>query len=265
MSVLLFDIGGTKTRLAISQDKESISEPLLLETDKNYQKGVDLLIKSASNLVKFEELEIAAGGIAGPLDRDKSCLVGSPNLPDWIAKPLKKDLEKILGKRVLLENDAALAGLGEATYGAGKGFSIVSYLTVSTGVGGVRVVDGKIDKNFYGFEPGHQIIDSFKTLESLISGTAILKKYGKSPEDIDDPNIWDEITKYLAIGLNNIVVLWSSEIIVLGGGVMNKISIERLSSYLKGVLSIFPETPQIKKTLLEQKAGLYGGLALIES
>jgi glucokinase len=51
-------------------------------------------------------------------------------------------------------------GLGEAVFGAGKGREIVVYMTISTGVGGARIVGGKIDASAMGFEPGHQIIDA---------------------------------------------------------------------------------------------------------
>ena len=67
-----------------------------------------------------------------------------------------------------LANDSDLDGLGEATVGAGKGFNIVAYITVSTGIGGVRIVGGKIDVSTYGFEPGHQIIDADGSIYSEI-------------------------------------------------------------------------------------------------
>ena len=58
-----------------------------------------------------------------------------------------------------IANDTAVVGLGEAHRGAGIGYNIVTYITVSTGVGGTRIVDGRIDRRIYGFEPGHQTID----------------------------------------------------------------------------------------------------------
>ncbi|TAN58722.1 ROK family protein [Patescibacteria group bacterium] len=192
------------------------------------------------------------------------------NLRGWSKKPLAKELKKIFGAPVLLENDAGLAGLGEAVYGAGKGKKIVAYLTISTGVGGARIVDEKIDKNAFGFEPGHQIVflnKKFTTLENIASGTAIEKKYGKKPFEIFDAKIWDNVAKDLAYGLHNVAVLWSPDIIILGGSMMKKIGIpvERVKFHLSKILKIFPKSPLIKKSKLGDLAGLYGALARLKS
>ena len=179
-------------------------------------------------------------------------------------------MRKIFHAPVFLENDAALAGLGEAVFGAGKGKKIVAYLTISTGVGGCRIVDGKIDENSQGFEPGHQIIFSDKniiTLENLVSGTAIEKKYGKKPYEIFDVKIWNNVANNLAYGLHNVAVLWSPDIIILGGSMMKKIGIpvERVKFHLSKILNIFPKPPLIKKSKLGDLAGLYGALAHLKS
>jgi glucokinase len=115
-------------------------------------------------------------------------------LPDWQRKPLASALSKRLdGAPVYIENDKAVVGLGEATYGAGVGYGIVAYHTVSTGVGGVRTEDGKISRASAGFEPGHQIIDidgsllddgTSHTLESLVSGYSLEKRRGVKPYEI---------------------------------------------------------------------------------
>jgi len=208
-----------------------------------------------------------------------------PNLPGWRKKPLKKDLEKLLRARVFFENDADIAGIGEAVYGAGKGYEIVAYLTISTGVGGGRIVKGKIDKNSMGFEVGHQIIDADNTmypkdkkfeqqfrekgwnlgsLTSYISGSAIRIRYGKDPKEIVERSVWEELANILAIGLNNVVVFWSPDVIVLGGSVMNKIPINFVKKHLKKTLKIFVKYPEIKKAELGDSSGLYGALAYLK-
>src|SRR6185437_2466030 len=101
----------------------------------------------------------AAGGIAGVLNKAKDQLLNAPNLVNWINQPLGQSLSDIVSVSVKLENDASLGGLGEATYGSGQGYKIVGYLTIGTGVGGTRIVNGRIDQNALGFEPGHQTID----------------------------------------------------------------------------------------------------------
>ncbi len=252
---LLFDIGGTKTRIATS-DGKTINQPTIFPTLKKY---------SLKNFRQFmdQKIQAIAGGIAGPLNQDKTGLADSLQLPDWINQPLKEDLQKILNVPVYLENDAALAGLGEATHGAGRGYAVVAYLTISTGVGGVKIVDSKIDKNVHGFEPGQMMIEDGK-LADLISGMSLEKKYGIKPEDIKDEAIWDKTAQYLAQGLNNIIVDWSPEIIILGGGVANSIPVDKIKLHLKKIIKIFPNIPPIVKSELGDSAGLYGALEYLK-
>ena len=276
MYYLLFDIGGTKTRLAVSSDRKSFGEPKIVPTPKNFNEAIALFQKVASELRGSEKITAAAGGIAGPLDKEKAKLVNSPNLPDWVQKALKEELQKAIDAPVYLENDAAIVALGEAIYGAGRGEEIVAYITVSTGVGGARIVDGRIDKNAMGFEPGHQIIDPAGALcpicnkpghlEGYVSGTALEKRYKTKPHEITDPKVWDEIAKWLAYGLNNVIVHWSPDIVVLGGSMIVRdpgIPIDRVRFYLKENLRIFPEPPPIEKATLSDLGGLYGALALL--
>ncbi len=270
---LLFDIGGTKMRLAKSEDHKKVSSIEIVKTPQNFQEGVDLFARIADKLADGKKITVAAGGMAGPLDNQKSKLLNAPHLPGWIEKPLKKTLAKNIGSNVYLENDAALSGLGEATYGSGQGYKIVVYITISTGVGGARIVNSHIDTNALGFEPGHQIIEKDGVLcptcnmpghlEGYVSGTAIKKRFGKNPEEIKDPKVWDDIAELLAIGLNNTIVHWSPDIVILGGSVMKSLSTENIKGHLKNILTIFKEAPILKKTALGDTGGLYGAMALL--
>ncbi|MCH7552025.1 ROK family protein [Patescibacteria group bacterium] len=262
---LLFDIGGTKMRLAVSKDSKSIGEPVIVPTPKSFEAGMTEFQKIAGELCKGKKVQAVAGGVAGPLDKERTILVNSPHLPLWIKQPLKKDLEKMLDAPVYLENDTALVGLGEATRGAGQGHSIIAYMTVSTGVGGVRIVDGVIDRSAMGFEPGHQIIEGGLSLEQLISGSAIAARYGKDPREIRNNKIWDEVARMFAVGLNNTIVHWSPDVFVLGGPMITgnpSIPMDAIQKYTKETLKIFPEPPPIKMSTLGDIGGLYGALEL---
>lgn len=269
---ILFDIGGTKMRIGVSKDGKAIGSIKVVETPKNFNEGILRFKEAANELSGGVRIKAVAGGIAGLLDKDKTKLVNSPNIPGWIGRPLKKSLEKAMGASISLENDADLAGLGEAVFGAGRSKEIVVYLTISTGVGGTRIVNGKIDKFVMGFEPGQQLLCcyqddiEYKTLEDCISGTAFEKRYKKPPYEILDKKIWDEAAKILATGLNNTIVHWSPDIIVLGGSMMKKIGIpiDRVQLHLKKILKIFPKHPVIKKAKLGDAVGLYGALAFLK-
>ena len=169
-----------------------------------------------------------------------------------------------------------MAALGEAHHGAGRGFDIVTYVTVSTGVNGARIVHGAIDEKSFGFEMGHQIIDPDKTLvkdapgiylEDLISGTGVHVRTGKLPKEIHDPEFWDECARILAIGLNNAIDFWSPDVVVLGGSMITgdpAIPIDATQKYLREYLTIIPQIPEIKKAELADVGGLWGALAYLK-
>ncbi len=259
MNAILFDIGRTKTRVAFSETLENFEDPIVFETNEEYEVGLQKLITTIKECRKNREINKIVGG-------------KTRALTDWNEERLIEDLKNEFGENIdiKIENDSALVGLGEAVYGAGKGFPIVAYITVSTGVGGARIVDGHIDERAIGFEPGKQVIDiedeSTKTLEDLISGKALQEKTGKHPKEIQDANIWEEHAKILAIGLNNTIVNWSPNCIVLGGSMITgdpKIPIDRAEEYLKEIVRIEEELPTIKKAELKDFGGLWGGLALL--
>lgn len=271
---LVFDIGGTNMRIATSSDGKTLTATKTVPTPKDFNQGIQTLKQTADELSSGQKIQSLAGGLAGPLDKDKTMLVKSPHIGGWVNEPFAKELAKALDASVHLENDADLATLGEATFGAGVGKSIVVYLTISTGVGGGRVVNKKIDENSLGFEPGHQIIvidgepcncGGKGHLESYVSGWGLERIYGKRGEDITDPQIWDQVAKYLGFGLNNTIVHWSPDIVILGGSVMKSIAIEKVKVHLQDILTIFPQTPEITQSKLGDSAGLYGALSLLHS
>lgn len=255
-NLILFDIGATKTRMAYSVDGEIFETPKVFQTPQNYEDGLKLFIETANELAKGREVKKIVGGMSRSV---------------WeTPEKFQEDISRKLGIVTLIENDAATVGLGEAMWGAGRGFSIVAYITVSTGVGGAKIVDGEIDEHAIGFEPGKQIIDldSGNNLENLISGKSLQIKFGLPPKEITDPNVWAELAKILAIGLNNIIVEWSPDCVVLGGSMIignPAIPLDKTENHLKEILKIYPELPVIKKAELGDFGGLYGALVLIKN
>ena len=262
---ILFDLGKTKIRIAGSRDFESFIEPKIFETPKDYDATIALIAKNAREISGDGEIEMVVGGIGGPLTKEKDALLPGYNFPDWGGRPFRLDLAKELNTSVLIENDSALVGLGEAIHGAGKGANIVAYVTVSTGLGGARIVNGKIDANALGFEPGWQVIsddEEFPYASDFLSGNSIEKETGKKPFETTDSIFWDKKAHYLAHFLNNIIVMWSPDVVVVGGSMMKEIGIPLVSTekYLHHILKIFDEIPPIKKAELQDIGGLWGAL-----
>lgn len=271
----LFDIGGTKMRFAVSADGASFGEPLIFDNPGSYEGGLKIITEAVSKLSLGGKISRAVGGVAGTFNKERSVLVHSPHLPDWKGKSVLEDLGDIVGAPLTLENDSAIVALGEAVVGAGKGFDIMMYMTVSTGVGGARIVSQKIDRASSGFEPGHQIIDFSSSadprfnitgsLEEFVSGTALARRAGRGVKDIstDDP-VWEELAERLAYGVYNSILHWSPDVVVLGGSMITgnpAISLDIVSRYLRDINRVYDVLPPLKKASLTDVGGLHGALA----
>ncbi|MEX2404990.1 MAG: ROK family protein [Candidatus Paceibacterota bacterium] len=218
---IIFDIGGTHMRFATSEDGEEFSHVVSIATPGIFADGREAIEQVAESL-GLEDPTHAIGGIAGIVDDGK--LSYAPNLEEWAGVDIAGELKEIFGVETSVYNDALLGGLGEAIHGAGKGKDIVAYITVGTGIGGARIVDGAPDEYAEGFEPGHQIVDyeELLSLEELVSGTAIEKRLDTDAEHVDEPSVWGSLGKTLGVGIYNSVLHWSPDIVVVGGSVALK-------------------------------------------
>lgn len=265
----LADIGGTKMRLAVSRGLETFEEPIVLDTPSDYDAGLALIVETARSLASGEALVGGAVGITGVLSPDRTTLSNRRSLAGWNGKPVIADLAAALAIPVRAENDTALVGLGEAHFGAGSGAAILAYLTVSTGVNGVRITDGAIDKTAQGFEIGGQYLalPSTATLEDMISGSAIEARFGMAPKELGPAHaVWEELAEKLAFGLYNTVTHWSPDRVVLGGSMMNEIgiSIDRVRARLERINTKYPVLPELAHSGLGDVGGLYGAMALLK-
>lgn len=251
-------------RCAGVSEKKIIRKEKFL-TPKTFEEGMLLCKKMAKDILQGEVGEGAVVGIAGTLNREKREIYRAPHLLLWNGKGIAKGVEEALGVPVFVRNDAELAGLGEATYGSGRGKKIVVYLTVGTGVGGTRIVNKRIDENVWGFEPGHQVISSDRKMRELsISGEAIKEETGKDPLEIKDGNFWKERSEMFAVGIFNAILFWSPDVVVVGGSVVQKMSLDVINAYLCKNLDIFFGIPDVIYSELGDDSGLWGGVALID-
>jgi predicted NBD/HSP70 family sugar kinase len=252
---LLLDIGRTKFRMARSLDGETfVGEPEIILTPATVKEGVKKIIDA----VRQSEPPI------------KAVMIGASRKV-WNGASIIELIKKELTMPVYLENDAALAGLGEATVGAGRGFKIVVYVTVSTGVGGAKIEDGQIDENTMGFEPGQQIItidgEKIGRLEDYVSGLAVAKRFGRPPRELTDEKIWQDLSCYLAVGLTNTILHWSPDCLVLGGSMFHQpgFKVPILEPLIRQDLTIFPKLPVIKEAILGETSALHGGLTYLRA
>lgn len=260
-SVLALDIGGTKLAVAMmtpdGRTHGFLSEP----TDKH--RGPDAVI---AHLFDMGRRSIAAAGLGapasvgiscgGPLDAPAGVLTHPLHLPGWIDIPIVAMAAEEFGVPAVVENDATAAVLAEHRYGAAQGAGIALYLTLSTGVGGGSIIDGRLHRGAAGNggEFGHLTVrpggrdclcGRRGCLEAYASGTSIAARAQDAlatdmrsstlrdlavvrAEDVSSAaragdglaaELWQETTAVLGQAVTDLVNVFEPHVVVLGGGV----------------------------------------------
>ncbi|MBR2066969.1 MAG: ROK family protein [Solobacterium sp.] len=191
------DLGGTNVRAArITEEGEILAQ---VSSPSHGQEGPETVMKIVKDLVyslpNWQECAGIGMGVPGPVNTEKGCMEISSNLTGFKGYPIADDLQKEFGLPTFLDNDANVAGLAEALVGAGKGLKTVFYTTISTGIGGVLVVNGQTVSGKHGFggEIANIIIDRNRkkinylnagAVEVECSGTAITRKGREALADL---------------------------------------------------------------------------------
>ena len=191
--VVAVDVGGTKiTSAVITREGQMLSRTYRLTlAHEGPQKVINHMVDAVERSLRKAGLELSAiGGVgiaaAAIIDIGRGLVSEAPNLPRWHNIPLRDRLADSLGKPVFLLNDASAAALGEHRMGAGRGLDNLIYITVSTGIGGGLIINGRLYNGADGCaaEIGHMIIlvdgpacmcGQHGCFEALASGTAIAR------------------------------------------------------------------------------------------
>lgn len=164
MVILALDFGGTKHTAGVLveagrewHDREQVYSPPNADAEYDLETVIGLARKLLGNLVP------SAVGVSfgGPVDAKRGIIRLSHHVPGWENMPLADALLREFGAPVWVDNDANSAALGEQRFGAGAGYSSLVYITVSTGVGGGIILDGKIWRGADSMagEIGHTVVD----------------------------------------------------------------------------------------------------------
>jgi glucokinase len=187
---LAFDLGGTDLRAAVVDEAGTVLAFAATATDS--RGGPAAVIEQIADLagrVRAAAGDAAPAGVGvaapGPLDPEVGIMTAPPTLQGWHDVPLAALLRDRLGLPVRLENDANAAALGEWRFGAGRGTRNMVFVTVSTGIGGGVIADGRLLRGHRGMaaEIGHMTVDlgspesvfggACGAWEALASGTAL--------------------------------------------------------------------------------------------
>lgn len=186
-NVVAVDLGGTHIRSALIDEKGEMLARAERETLA--QEGPEPVIGRIEACIRdvargTEAISIAA---PGPLNPWKGIIHQAPNLPGWREVPLSDILHRTFKVPIHLNNDANLAALAEHRFGAGQGVNDLIYLTISTGIGGGIISQGRLLLGAKGLaaEVGHMVLEpegppcgcgGWGHLESLASGPAIARR-----------------------------------------------------------------------------------------
>ncbi len=265
------DVGGQSTRVG-TFDRRGRLKIISFPTAGDFKEECRKIAAAISQL-GLDRVERIGVGSPGPLDWKKRLVYDTPNLP-W-RKVNFAVLERLTGIAVLLDNDANVAGLGEATLGRGRGKRFIAGFTLGTGIGHFQIKDGRIYHGRLDVEAGHQILDpegpncncgQRGCLEAFVSATAIERLYRKPPHLLDDPSAWRQIAYRLAQGLVNVAVHTSPDILILTGGMVarGRLLLDPLNRYYQRMLQVYPPAyrPPVLPALLGDRAGVVGAIVL---
>lgn len=268
MNALLFDVGGTKTRLAVTRDGRRFRRVLVVRSARQFDQAMRV-IATQGRALAGGRLTAIIGGVPGSLNAVHTSLTSCRHLPRWVGHNIVERLQQLTGARVRVENDSALVGLGEATAGAGRGARIVGYLGIGTGIGGVRVTNGRLDPAAGSFEPGHQLVDmrggSRLEWEQVISGSAIRRNTGRAAHTIHDRAFWRRQVEPAARGVVNVALAWAPDVVVVGGSMTKRwgIPVTLIRQRVAALWPLHQTSPRIVRGRLGDLGGLWGALALL--
>jgi glucokinase len=259
------DLGGTNLRIAAVSDAGKMLEKVTTGTE--VQKGRDHVIREMCDAIqslttKHQSSGTLCGigiGVPGFIDMDTGTILRSPNLQDWANFPVHQEIERRLNTKVILENDANAAAMGEKWLGAGRNIDHMAMYTLGTGVGGAIVQNGRLWHGINGMagELGHFNVESEGhpcgcgsrgCLEQYASATAIVRMAheaidaGNAPDlsDLAKGNVeftsrsvyqlalqghpsaqkvYQRVGRALAVGIGSMINALNLPMYVIGGGV----------------------------------------------
>ncbi len=285
------EAGGTKFVCAVAREPDCILAKQSFATETPEQTMANVLNFFEECQQQFGSLKATGLGSFGPVNIDIASSaygrIGSTPKVEWSDFDIVGSIENATHSPVVLDTDVHCALLGEAVYGAGKGFKDLIYLTVGTGIGGGAMINGNIvygnshpefghmllskhplDINFNGSCPFH----GDRCAEGLAAGPSLEKRWNCSPKNLAKDHIgWEIEAYYLASLCMNLQLSFAPERIILGGGVMQqshlfKLIYKALEDIAAGYIDFGFVDGKLDRLIvpafLNGEAGVYGAIQL---
>lgn len=286
------DLGGTNIRAAIVREDGTIQ--CMKKSESHPERGAEAVMETMISLIEsldgYEDCDGIGMGIPGPIDAANGKIIVSTNLPKLIGFPIAEYIRNHFQKPTYMDNDVKVAALGEAVLGGGKGYPIVYYVTISTGVGGALVIDRRVisGQNGHAGEIGNICIDRNRpkynilnagAVENEASGTAITRKgrdvFGDSIKHAGDVfdlarsgnekalKIIDDLAYDLAMMFSAIGHIIDPHVFVVGGGVMKgkDVFFEKMEAYYRSMIHEGMQPVVFREAVLEEP-GIVGAAML---
>jgi glucokinase len=231
--ILAIDIGGTKFTLA------AFDGPRMVRRESRSTDAAGgrewMTAQIAAVLAGWTDLRFDRCGIGfgGPVNFAAQRVVFSTHVGGWNDFDLAGFVRDLCGVPVVMDNDANVGTIGEAEFGAGKGYSPLFYMTLSTGIGGGIYEQGRVWRgaDSYGGEIGHLTIrpegpvclcGARGCFERMCCGLWLARDYGKSARNLMlDPEFVQRYVVDLSLGLKAAIMLLNPARVVVGGGIAN--------------------------------------------
>ena len=300
------DLGGTQVRVALVDDGGRVLKRAATRTD--VQGGPKAVMAQFRQLIAEVADDKSLGSISGigvcapgPLDSQTGTFIHVPTLPGWEDFPLRDELSGVLGKPVVVEGDAIAACYGEWRFGAGRGLDHLLYVTVSTGIGGGAISDGRLLHGRRGMTAhvGHFRMaqqgprcscGAIGCFEAFAAGTALDKRARQAALDHPDSRLAaiasptagdvveaarqgdavalgliDEEAGYLGEGFTSLIHLYSPQRVIMGGGVSHGFDLmeKRIHAVIRDTAMPSFRDVVVVKAGLGDNAGLVGAAALV--
>ncbi len=290
-AVLALDVGGTKLAAGIvDATTADVRRSLRAPTPTGgAEASIATMIALARELLEHESAGMIGVSFGGPVHQDGRTVRRSMHIAGWDDLPLADRLARELGLSAAVANDGDAAALGEARFGAGRGVRNLVYVTVSTGIGGGIVLDGRLyrGERAWAGEIGHLVLDPsgpvcscgrLGCLEALASGTAIAREARRrsmpadstarevaqaaADGDVTAAEIWAGAMDWLGLGIASAANLLDPGRVVLGGGLTDAGA--QLFDPVRETVAVRALDPELEvvPTALGTSVGLVGAAAV---
>jgi glucokinase len=291
------DLGGTNLRVAAidseGQVLDRVSVPAI------YDAGPERVVKDIAQVIHEVRSRVAPDGLRGVgigvpgfIDIDTGVVIGSANLPGFQDFPVRDEIQRQLGTKIILENDANAAALGEMWRGAGKDVKDLILLTLGTGIGGGIIINGRVLHGFLGMagEFGHMTVfpdgnpcgcGNCGCLEKHASATAIaamgrMMHFGRDTTSAtvyelaqkgNERALWvfESMGRALGVALASLINVFNFPLYLLSGGPLpawDFFSPSMFNEVKKRSFTYARTGTRIEKALLGADAGLFGAAYL---